>query len=92
MEVRNEYTNKTMQAADSGPTIPDSGSSGRPHAKEIADIVGISESAAGFKQYINSLVISIAWQGASTPIAWRCLDKCRGHSNAPLWQDRCRLF
>ena len=60
--------------------------------KEIADIVGISESAAGFKQYINSLVISIAWQGASTPIAWRCFDKCRGHSNAPLWQDRCRLF
>ena len=33
-------------------------------------------------QHINYLVVSIAWQGASIPIVWTCLDKSGGNSNA----------
>ena len=31
---------------------------------------------------LNYLVVSIAWQGASIPIVWTCLDKSGGNSNA----------
>lgn len=31
--------------------------------------------------HINYLVVSIAWQGVSIPIAWTCLDKKGGNSN-----------
>jgi len=34
------------------------------------------------RQHINYLVVSIAWQGASIPIVWTCLDKQGGNSNA----------
>ncbi|MDP0562592.1 MAG: hypothetical protein QS721_09845 [Candidatus Endonucleobacter sp. (ex Gigantidas childressi)] len=30
---------------------------------------------------VNYLVVSIAWQGASIPIVWECLDKKGGNSN-----------
>ncbi len=30
------------------------------------------------KQHINYLVVSVAWQGASIPIAWACLTKNGG--------------
>ena len=30
---------------------------------------------------VNYLVVSVAWQGASIPIAWECLDKNGGNSN-----------
>lgn len=33
-------------------------------------------------KHINYLVVSIAWQGASIPIVWTCLDKSGGNSNA----------
>ena len=33
-------------------------------------------------KHINYLVVAIAWQGASIPIAWTCLDKSGGNSNA----------
>ena len=33
------------------------------------------------KKDVNYLVVSIAWQGASIPIAWTCLDKKGGNSN-----------
>ena len=32
-------------------------------------------------KHINYLVVSIAWQGASIPIVWICLDKSGGNSN-----------
>ena len=32
-------------------------------------------------KHINYLVVSIAWQGNSIPIAWHCLDKQGGNSN-----------
>ncbi len=32
-------------------------------------------------KHINYLVVSIAWQGASIPIVWTCLDKQGGNSN-----------
>lgn len=32
-------------------------------------------------KHVNYLVVSIAWQGASIPIAWTCLDKQGGNSN-----------
>ena len=32
-------------------------------------------------QHVNYLVVSIAWQGASIPIAWICMDKSGGNSN-----------
>ena len=31
--------------------------------------------------HVNYLVVSVAWQGASIPIAWTCLDKSGGNSN-----------
>ena len=33
-------------------------------------------------QHINCLVVAVAWQGASIPIVWICLDKSGGNSNA----------
>ena len=33
------------------------------------------------KKHVNYLVVSVAWQGASIPIAWTCLDKRGGNSN-----------
>ncbi|WP_062260337.1 IS4 family transposase [Endozoicomonas arenosclerae] len=33
-------------------------------------------------KHINYLVVAIAWQGASIPIVWICLDKSGGNSNA----------
>lgn len=32
-------------------------------------------------KHINYLVVSIAWQGASIPLVWTCLDKQGGNSN-----------
>jgi hypothetical protein len=32
-------------------------------------------------KHVNYLVVSIAWQGASIPIAWTCLDKQGGNSS-----------
>ncbi|WP_345195853.1 IS4 family transposase [Kistimonas scapharcae] len=33
-------------------------------------------------QHINYLVVSVAWQGASIPVAWICLTKYGGNSSA----------
>ncbi len=33
------------------------------------------------RKNINYLVVSIAWQGASIPIVWTCMDKGGGNSN-----------
>lgn len=40
-------------------------------------------------KYINYLVVSVIWQGASIPIAWVCLDKQGGNSNT---QERIALM
>ena len=41
------------------------------------------------KKDVNYLVVSIAWQGNSIPIVWKCLGKSGGNSNA---QERIAIM